>query len=121
MTEKTTATVQVVARQRYVRVSPTKARLVARVIKDKPALEALNMLMLMPQKSARFYAKLLKQAIGNAVNDYELDEDDLVVVNALADDGPTFKRFRPRARGRMYMIRKRTSHLKVIVAPKEAE
>ncbi len=120
MTEQGTKTVQVVARRRYVRVSPRKARRVAQVIKGKPALEALNMLLLMPQKPARFYAKLLKQAIGNAVNDYELDEEDLVVVNALADPGPTFRRYRPRARGRVYMIRKRTAHLTVIVAPKEA-
>lgn len=121
MAEQTTGTVQITAKQRYVRVSPTKARRVAQAIEGKPALEALNALLLMPQKPARFYAKLLKQAIGNAVNDYELDEDNLVVVNALADKGPTFKRFRPRARGRVYAVRKRTSHLTVILAPKEAK
>ncbi len=121
MTEQATGTVQIAAQQRYVRVSPTKARRVAQVIKGKKALDALNRLLLMPQKPARFYAKLLKQAIGNAVNDYELDEEDLVVVNAIADNGPTFKRFRPRARGRVYAVRKRTSHLTVILALKEAE
>ena len=121
MTEQGTTTLQVVARQRYVRVSPRKARRVAQVIKGKAATEALHMLLLMPQKPARFYAKLLKQAIGNAVNDYELDEKSLVVVNALADAGPIIKRYRPRARGRVYMVRKRTAHLTVIVAPKGAE
>jgi large subunit ribosomal protein L22 len=121
MTEQATGTIQVVARRKYVRVSPRKARRVAQLIKGKPALQALNMFMLMPQKPARYYAKLLKQAIGNAVNDYELDEESLVVVNALADNGPMLKRYRPRARGRVYMVRKRTAHLTVIVAPKEAE
>jgi large subunit ribosomal protein L22 len=120
MAEQTTGTVQVIARQRYVRVSPQKARRVARLIKGKPALEALHLLQLLPQKPARFYVRLLKQAIGNAVNDYELDEEALVVVNALADNGPMLKRYRPRARGRVYMVRKRTAHLTVIVAPKEA-
>ncbi len=111
--EVTTETIQIVAHQKYVRV--------AQVIKGRTALEALNMLLLMPQKPARFYAKLLKQAIGNAVNDYELDEENLVVVNALADNGPMLKRYRPRARGRVYMVRKRTAHLTVIVAPKEGK
>jgi large subunit ribosomal protein L22 len=120
MAEPMTATLQIVARRRYVRVSPRKARRVAQLIKGKPALEALNLLLLLPHKPARFYAKLLKQAIGNAVNDYELDEEALVVVNALADNGPMLKRYRPRARGRVYMVRKRTAHLTVIVAPKEA-
>ncbi|MER3500761.1 MAG: hypothetical protein IMHGJWDQ_001901 [Candidatus Fervidibacter sp.] len=119
--EVTTETIQIVAHQKYVRVSPRKARRVAQVIKGRTALEALNMLLLMPQKPARFYAKLLKQAIGNAVNDYDLDEENLVVVNALADNGPMLKRYRPRARGRVYMVRKRTAHLTVIVAPKEGK
>lgn len=119
MTEQATGKVQIVAQRRYVRVSPRKARRIAQLIKGRPATEALNMLLLMPQKPARFYVKLLKQAIGNAVNDYELDEESLVVVNALADNGPMFKRYRPRARGRVYMIRKRTAHLTVIIAPKE--
>ncbi len=121
MTEQKTATIQIAARQKYVRVSPQKARRVAQLIKGKPALDALNMLLLMPHKPARYYVKLLKQAIGNAVNDYELDEEQLVVVNALADNGPMIKRYRPRARGRVYMVRKRTAHLTVIVAPKEAD
>lgn len=121
MTEQVTGAIQIVARRKYVRVSPRKARRVAQLIKGKPALQALNMLLLMPQKPARYYAKLLKQAIGNAVNDYELDEESLVVVNALADNGLMLKRYRPRARGRVYMVRKRTAHLTVIVAPKEAE
>lgn len=121
MTEQVTGKIQVVARSKYVRVSPRKARRVAQIIKGKPAIEALNMLLLMPQKPARFYAKLLKQAIGNAVNDYELEEESLVVVNALAENGPMLKRYRPRARGRVYMVRKRTAHLTVIVAPKEED
>lgn len=121
MTEPQAGTIRVIARRRYVRVSPRKARRVARLIKGKSALEALDMLMLMPQKPARFYVKLLKQAIGNAVNDYELDEENLVVVDALADNGPILKRWRPRARGRVYMIRKRISHLTVVLAPKEGE
>ena len=121
MAEQVAGTIRIVAQRRYVRVSPRKARRVAQSIKGKPALQALNMLLLMPQKPARYYAKLLKQAIGNAVNDYELDEEKLVVVNALADNGPTFKRYRPRARGRVYMVRKKTAHLTVILSPKEEE
>lgn len=121
MREQTVGTIQIVAIRRYVRVSPRKARRVAQLIKGKPAPQALKMLLLMPQKPARFYAKLLKQAIGNAVNDYELDEESLVVVDALADNGAMLKRYRPRARGRVYMVRKRTAHLTVVIAPKEAE
>ncbi|MCS7224230.1 MAG: 50S ribosomal protein L22 [Armatimonadetes bacterium] len=107
------------ARQRFLRLSASKALLIARLIRGKRATEALHMLTLMPHKAARYYARLLKQAIGNAVNDYDLSESDLVVVEAVAEQGPTFKRFRPRARGRVYPIRKRTAHLSVTITTKE--
>ncbi len=107
------------ARQRFVRISASKAQLVARMIRGQGATEALHALMLLPHKAARSYARLLKQAIGNAVNDYDLNESDLIVAEAVAEQGPTFKRYRPRARGRVYPIRKRTAHLSVTLTTRE--
>lgn len=102
---------------RYIRVSPRKARRVADLIKGKQVDEALNVLLLTPSRPARYIYKLLKCAVGNAENDYELDRRDLYVKNVIIDQGPMLKRWIARARGRADMIRRRTSHITVVIHP----
>jgi large subunit ribosomal protein L22 len=101
--------------RKYVRISSVKLRLPISEVKGKDAGEALNILKFMPLKAAAIIYKTLRSAIANAENNQELDVDTLVVKNILVDQGPSLKRFRPRARGRASRILKRTSHLTVIV------
>lgn len=108
---------KVKATAKHVRVSPQKVRQVARTIVGLPALEAVTSLEFTDKAAARPLLKVLNSAIANAENNDELDPDDLVVVSAVADEGPTLKRYQPRAMGRAYRIRKRTSHITVVVAP----
>jgi large subunit ribosomal protein L22 len=98
---------------RYVRISPMKVRMLADAIKGKPVERALEMLRFMPQKGAGIVEKLLRSAVANADQHQDLDIDNLIVGNLVADDGPMFKRFRARARGRGTRILKRTSHVTV--------
>ena len=100
---------------RYVRMSPTKVRRVVALIKDRPLQEALDILRFPPQAAATPVFKVVASAAANAENNLDLDRDTLVVVAAYADEGPTLKRIRPRAQGRAYRIRKRTSHITVEV------
>jgi large subunit ribosomal protein L22 len=100
---------------RYVRISSMKLRLPINEIKGKNAGQALTLLKFMPLKAAGIIYKTLQSAIANAENTKELDVDKLVVKNIFVDQGPSVKRFRPRARGRASRILKRTSHLTVIV------
>ncbi len=111
---------QVTATARYVRLSPRKVRLVADLIVGKPVEEAAAILRFMPNAAARDVAKVLKSATANAENNFNLSADELVVARAVADDGPTLKRYRPRAQGRTFQILKRTSHITIAVADKEA-
>ncbi len=104
-----------VARARYVRVSPRKARRVVELIRDRTASEALTVLRFAPQAASGPVAKVLASAMANAENNLDLDADTLVVHRAFVDEGPTLKRFRPRAQGRAYRIRKRTSHITIEV------
>jgi large subunit ribosomal protein L22 len=104
---------------RYIRVSPRKARRVAELIKGKQVEEAANILLMTPSKPAKYIYKLLKCAIGNAENDYNLDIERLYVANVIVDQGPMLKRWIPRARGRADRIRKRTSHITVVIESKE--
>jgi large subunit ribosomal protein L22 len=108
---------KVKATAKHVRVSPQKVRQVARLIVGMPALEAATMLEFTDKAAARPLLKVLNSAIANAENNDDLDPDDLVVVSAVADEGPTLKRYQPRAMGRAYRIRKRTSHITVVVSP----
>ncbi len=110
---------QVKATAKYVRVSPTKVRQVANLIKGEHVEEARRILAFSDKGAATLLLKVLNSAIANAENNDGLDVDDLFVVNAFADEGPTLKRFQPRAMGRAYKIRKRTSHITVVVAPEE--
>jgi large subunit ribosomal protein L22 len=104
-----------IARAANVRVTPMKARRVIDLIRDMPAQEALAMLKFAPQAASEPVAKVLASAIANAENNKSLDAETLVVTRAFVDEGPTLKRFRPRAQGRAYRIRKRTSHITIEV------
>jgi large subunit ribosomal protein L22 len=100
---------------RYVRISPLKVRMLADAIKGKPVEKALEMLRFMPQKGAGIIEKVLRSAAANADQQPDLDIDNLIVGNVLADCGPMLKRFTARARGRGTRILKRTSHVTVIL------
>jgi large subunit ribosomal protein L22 len=100
---------------RYVHMSPTKVRRVVALIKDRSVQEALDILRFSPQAAAQPLFKVVASAAANAENNLDLDPDTLVVAAAYADEGPTLKRIRPRAQGRAYRIRKRTSHITVEV------
>ena len=104
-----------VARARYVRVTPMKARRVVDLIRGRGAREALAVLEFAPQAASTTVSKVLASAMANAENNLSLNPDNLVVSRAFVDEGPTLKRFRPRAQGRAYRIRKRTSHITVEV------
>jgi ribosomal protein L22 len=106
------------AQARYVRTSARKARMVCVHLRGKSVDEARAILAFTPRDVARNWSKLLESAVANAENNHELLEDDLVVREAYADEGPTIKRFRPRAQGRATPIRKRTSHLTITLTPK---
>jgi large subunit ribosomal protein L22 len=112
------------ATARYVRMSPTKCRRVVDLIRGLPATEAQAIVKFDPHAASEPVGKVLDSAIANAehlahVRSQRLDADELFVTEAFVDEGPTLKRFRPRAQGRAYRIRKRTSHITVVVAPQE--
>ncbi len=107
------------AQAKYVRSSARKARLVCDNIRGKSIGEARAILAHTPRAVARDWSKLLESAIANAENNHELVSEDLYVKAVHADEGPTIKRFRPRALGRATRIRKRTSHLTILLTPKE--
>jgi large subunit ribosomal protein L22 len=109
------------AQARYIRVAPRKARRVVDLIRGLPAAEARAVLSFAPQSAAEGVGKVLASAIANAGQGSRgVDAEDLVVSRAWVDEGPTLKRFRPRAQGRAYRINKRTSHITVIVAEQAA-
>jgi ribosomal protein L22 len=107
------------AQAKYVRTSARKARLVCDHIRGKSVSEARAILALAPRAVARDWSKLLESAVANAENNHELIGDELRIASVSADEGPTLKRFRPRAMGRATKIRKRTSHLTITLTPKE--
>ena len=109
---------EVKAMAKYVRVSPRKARLVMGQLRGMKVEEALNLLNFAPQKYAYLVKKLISSAVANAEENSEIDVDTLFIKRIYADEGPTLKRFRPRALGRATRIRKRTSHLTVILDEK---
>jgi large subunit ribosomal protein L22 len=110
--------VQAIARN--VRMTPRKVRLVGAAVKGKPLNEALAILRFMPQRASTPVLKAVKSAAANAENVFDLDPADLYVVRVVADGGRTLRRYRPKARGRMGPLRKRTSHVTVVVGEKEA-
>jgi large subunit ribosomal protein L22 len=104
-----------VAKARFVRVSPSKARRVIDLVRGKSVADALDILRWAPQSASEPVAKVIASAAANAQNNNGLDPSTLVVATVYADDGPTAKRIRPRAQGRAFRIRRRTSHITVIV------
>lgn len=107
------------AQARFVRVTPMKARRVIDLIRGLPAAEAQAILRFAPQAASEPVGKVLDSAIANATNNLNLDPRSLVITRAFVDEGPTMKRFQPRAQGRAYRINKRTSHITVVVQPAE--
>jgi large subunit ribosomal protein L22 len=112
------------ASHRHARISARKVRLLADMVRNKPADEALDILRFQPQRGAVMLARVIESAVANAQNpDHPLNRDtrrgralaDLVVTTATVDGGPMFKRMRPRARGMSFMIRKRSSHINVVI------
>ena len=100
---------------KFVRISPRKIRLIMDQVRGKRVDEALNMLSFAPQKGALILKKLINSAVANAEQNSGVDVDALFVKRVYADEGPTLKRFRPRAQGRATRIRKRSSHLTVVL------
>lgn len=106
---------EVTATYRYARISPLKARDVAREVTGLPVSAALDIINFTPKKAAELIGKTLKSAIANAENNFDLSTDELIVKSATVGDGPAFKRWKPRARGGAAPIRKRTCHINVIL------
>jgi len=106
------------ATSKTVRVSPRKSRLVIDLIRGKSVAEAIAILKFTPNKAAGIIEKVLMSAIANAENNFDLDVENLIVSEAFVNEGPTMKRFRPRAKGSASPINKRTSHITVVVSEK---
>ncbi|MFP7364863.1 50S ribosomal protein L22 [Corynebacterium callunae] len=103
------------ATARFVRVTPMKARRVIDLVRGKTVAEALSILKYAPQAASEPVAKVVASAAANAENNFGLDPRTLVISEAYANEGPTMKRFQPRAQGRAFQIRKRSSHITVVV------
>ena len=110
-------TLEVRAIARYVRMSPYKVRRVLDQIRGRTYREALIILEFMPYKACEPILKVLRSAVANAENNEGLEPEDLVISQAYADGGPSLRRYRPRAQGRAYQIRKPTCHITIMVAP----
>jgi large subunit ribosomal protein L22 len=103
------------AQAKYVRMTPMKCRRVIDIVRGMPVQEALDILRFQPQAASEPIAKVIASAAANAENNKQLAPDTLFISSAYVDEGPTLKRFRPRAQGRAFRIRKRTSHITVVV------
>jgi large subunit ribosomal protein L22 len=106
---------------RFVRLTPQKARLVVGLIRGKPAEKAMAILEYTPKRGARIVLKTLRSAVANAESTQRVDVDTLYVKRAFVDEGPTAKRFLPRAHGRATKIFKRTSHITVVVGTRDGQ
>ncbi|MDD2553150.1 MAG: 50S ribosomal protein L22 [Desulfotomaculaceae bacterium] len=104
---------------RYVRISPRKARQVVDLIRGKKVSEALAVLRYTPQRASEVVTKVVKSAAANAENNLQMDREELYVTSCYVDQGPSFKRYRPRAQGRADIRLKRTSHITVMVGDKK--
>ena len=111
---------RVSATAKYLRGSTRKARLVTAAIKGRPVEEAAALLRFMPQYAAKDIARVLRSATANAENNHNLSAEDLFVADAIANEGPTIKRWRPRAQGRAFPIHKPMTHITIVVADREA-
>ena len=111
--------IKVKAMAKYVRSGPLKIRRIINLLRGKNAEHALAQLKFMPNKGAWLIAKVLKSAIANAKNNYKMKPEELVITEVAADSASIMKRIRPRARGRAFSIKKRISHITVVVSGKE--
>ena len=111
---------RVSATAKYLRGSTRKANLVAATIRGRPVEEAAALLRFMPQHAARDIERVLKSATANAENNHNLSAEDLFIVDAIANEGPTIKRFQPRAQGRAFPIHKPMTRITIVVADQEA-
>lgn len=107
------------AQAKYVRQSPYKVRLVLDLVRGMPVDDARATLDFTNRRAAPTIKKVLESAVANAEHNFALDADELFISEAFADEGPTLKRWRPRARGRATRIRKRTSHITIVVADED--
>jgi len=107
---------EVKAVAKYVQISPTKVRKVAKAVKGRPVEDALAALGFMPQRSAKILGKVIRSAVANADQKPDIEVDNLSVANIVVNQGPSLKRFRPRAMGRSTRILKHTSHITVVLA-----
>lgn len=105
---------------KYIRISPRKVRQVVDLIRGKDVTQALAILKFSPQRASVPVAKVVKSAAANAEHNFEMNRDDLYVVAAYVDQGPTLKRFQARAMGRADVLRRRTSHITVVVKEKNS-
>lgn len=112
---------EVRAVEKYIRISPKKARLIADVVRGQNAVSALTTLKFTPKKAAGIISKAITSAVANAVNNFSLDKDSLVISKITVDQGPSLKRFRPRSKGMASPLLKRTSHVTVVVSGTEAK
>jgi large subunit ribosomal protein L22 len=112
---------KVKAHNKFVRQSPYKVRLVLDLVRGLPVEEAEHVLRLTNRAAATPIVKTLKSAVANAEHNHALDAEDLVIAEAYADEGPTLRRFKPRARGRATRINKRTSHITIVVSDMNEE
>ncbi|MBN2719765.1 MAG: 50S ribosomal protein L22 [Proteobacteria bacterium] len=106
------------ARARYVRIAPRKVRLVMDMVRGKPVEEALQTLGLVRKAASPVLVKVIRSALANAENNFQMHTDGLLIKKAWVDEGPTMKRFLPRAMGRATPVRKRTSHITVVLSEK---
>lgn len=102
--------------EKFIKISPRKLRYVADIIRSKKVNEAVDILTFTQKKAAGIIRKAVQSAAANATENHDMNEDDLVIEKVFVNEGPILKRFRPRARGRATRIRKRSSHLTVIVS-----
>lgn len=107
---------EVIAKGKFIRLSPKKARSIAKLVRGSNAKVTLETLKLMPQKSASEIAKVLASAMANAENNFSLEKNDLTIASIMIDGGPALKRHRPRSKGMVSPLKKRTSHITVIVS-----
>ncbi len=103
---------------RHIRIAPRKAKLVADLVRGKKVDEALAILKFTPRGASPIIEKLLRSAIANAENNHDMDKEELFIAEIYANQGPTMKRFRPRAQGRATKILKRTSHIGIVLREK---
>ncbi|MGI6633088.1 MAG: 50S ribosomal protein L22 [Bacillota bacterium] len=104
---------------RHLRISPSKVRIVADLVRGKPVREALAILRFTPKRASHLIYKVIESAAANAENNLEMDRDSLMVSEIFVDQGSTFKRYHPRQRGQAFPILKKTSHITVVVRERE--